>query len=121
MGLGLSMTYAALDQGQRLDWFNSGLIVGLFAAALILFASAAIRRYRQPNPFVNLPFLNARNIIILGLSIFFIRFSLLADLVMIPGFLANIQAVPADSNRSARWHGSQFLSLFCSLPGRDCR
>jgi DHA2 family multidrug resistance protein len=104
VGLGLSMTYAALDQGERLDWFNSGLIVGLFAAALILFASAAIRRYRQPNPFVNLPFLNARNIIILGLSIFFIRFSLLADFVMIPGFLANIQQYrPIQTGQALAW------------------
>jgi len=91
MGLGLSLTYAALDQGERLDWLNSGLIVGLFAAAILLFATTAVRRFLQPNPFVNLPFLNARNIVILGLGIFFIRFSLLASLVMIPGFLANIQ------------------------------
>jgi DHA2 family multidrug resistance protein len=98
------MTYAALDQGQRLDWFNSGLIVGLFAAAFLLFAAAAIRRYRQPNPFVNLPFLNARNIIILGLGIFFIRFSLLADLVVIPAFLANIQQYrPSQTGDSLAW------------------
>ena len=104
MGLGLSMTYAALDQGQRLDWFNSGLIVGLFAASFVLFSSAAVRRYRQPNPFVNLPFLNARNIIILGLGIFFIRFSLLANLVMIPGFLANIQQYrPVQTGHSLEW------------------
>jgi MFS transporter, DHA2 family, multidrug resistance protein len=104
VGLGLSFTYAALDQGQRLDWFNSGLIVGLFAAAFVLFISAAVRRYFQPNPFVNLPFLNARNIIILGLGIFFIRFSLLASLVMIPGFLANIQQYrPLQTGHALAW------------------
>ena len=103
-GLGLSMTYAALDQGERLDWLNSGLIVGLFAAAILLFAAATVRRYRQPNPFVNLPFLNARNIVIIGLGIFFIRFSLLATLVMIPGFLANIQQYrPIQTGHALAW------------------
>lgn len=104
VGLGLSLTYAALDQGQRLDWLNSGLIAGFFAAAFVLFAAAVVRRYRQPNPFVNLPFLNARNIIILGLGIFFIRFSLLANLVMIPAFLANIQQYrPIQTGHSLAW------------------
>lgn len=114
VGLGLGMTYAALDQGQRLDWFNSGLIAGLFAAAFVLFAAAAIRRYRQPNPFVNLPFLNARNIIILGLGIFFIRFSLLASLVMIPGFLANIQQYrPIQTGHALAWVAApQFILVW---------
>jgi DHA2 family multidrug resistance protein len=88
---GLSLIYGALDQGERLDWLNSGVVVGLFAAGLFLVSAAIVRRYRQPNPLVNLPLLNARNIVILGLGIFDIRFSLLASLFMIPGFLANIQ------------------------------
>jgi len=31
-GLALSLIYAALDQGNRLDWLNSGVIVGLLAS-----------------------------------------------------------------------------------------
>ena len=38
-GIGLALVYAALDQGNRLDWQNSGLIWALFlAAALLLIA-----------------------------------------------------------------------------------
>jgi MFS transporter, DHA2 family, multidrug resistance protein len=40
--VGLSLLYAALDQGERLDWLNSGVIVALVAAGLFL-ASAAQR------------------------------------------------------------------------------
>jgi MFS transporter, DHA2 family, multidrug resistance protein len=114
LGLGLSATYAALDQGERLDWLNSGLIVGLFAAAFFLFAAAAIRRYRQPNPFVNLPFLNARNTVILSLSIFLIRFSFLAPLVAIPGFLANIQQYrPIQTGHALAWVAApQFILVW---------
>jgi DHA2 family multidrug resistance protein len=91
MSLGLSLIYGALDQGERLDWLNSGVIVGLFSAGIFLILASVVRRYLQPNPLVNLPFLNARNIVIIGLGIFMIRFSLLASLLMIPAFLANIQ------------------------------
>ncbi|MGC4049742.1 MAG: MFS transporter [Paludibaculum sp.] len=91
MSLGLALIYATLDQGERLDWFASGTIAGLAAAGAFLVAVTLIRRMRQPNPLVNLPFLNARNIVILALGVFCVRFALLAPLVAIPGFLGNIR------------------------------
>src|SRR5271156_4238815 len=33
---GLSLVYGALDQGQRLDWWNSGVFVGMLAGGLSL-------------------------------------------------------------------------------------
>ena len=35
-GLGLALIYAGLDQGNRLDWLNSGLIWGLMLAGGVL-------------------------------------------------------------------------------------
>jgi DHA2 family multidrug resistance protein len=32
-GIGFGLIYAGLDQGNRLDWFNSGVITGLLLAA----------------------------------------------------------------------------------------
>ena len=89
--LGFSLLYAALDQGQRLDWLNSGVIVAMLAAGIFLLAAGLIRRILEPNPTLNLSFLNQRNIVILALSIFVFRFVHLATLVLIPGFLSNIQ------------------------------
>ncbi len=91
LSAGLSLIYGALDQGQRLDWWRSGIIVGMLAGGLSLLAASLVRRYFQPNPLVNLPFLNARNIVILGLGVFTIRFSMLAPVAGIPGFLGSIQ------------------------------
>jgi DHA2 family multidrug resistance protein len=90
MSAGLSLIYGALDQGQRLDWWRSGVFTGMLAAGVVLILAAALRRFLMPNPLVNLAFLNARNVAILGLGIFTIRFSLLGSLVVIPSFLANI-------------------------------
>jgi MFS transporter, DHA2 family, multidrug resistance protein len=101
---GLSLLYAALDQGERLDWFNSGTIVGLFATGILLVAIAGIQRLLQPNPTVNLSFLNKRNIIIIALSIFVFKFEHLATVVLVPGFLGNVQRYrPLETGHALAW------------------
>jgi DHA2 family multidrug resistance protein len=89
--LGLSLLYGALDQGERLDWLNSGVFVAMLAGGVFLLAATTARRILHPNPTVNLAFLNRRNTIVFSLSIFVFKFTHLAALVVIPGFLANIQ------------------------------
>ena len=89
--LGLSLLYGGLDQGERLYWLNSGVIVAMLAAGIFLLAAALVRRILQPNPTLNLSFLNRRNIIIFALSIFVFKFEHLATIVLVPGFLGNIQ------------------------------
>jgi len=89
--LSLALIYGALDQGQRLDWLNSSTIVGMFVSGLFLFGATIVSRMVQPNPIVNLKFLNTRNIFILATSIFAFKFLHLATIVLVPGFLGNIQ------------------------------
>jgi MFS transporter, DHA2 family, multidrug resistance protein len=89
--LGLALLYGALDQGERLYWLHSGVIVALFAAGMFLVIAAWVRRMLQPNPVLRLDFLQRRNIIILGLSIFMFKFAHLSTIVVIPGFLGNVQ------------------------------
>ncbi|HKF55829.1 MAG TPA: MFS transporter, partial [Blastocatellia bacterium] len=101
---GLSLLYAALDQGERLDWLNSGVIVALFAAGMFLVAAACVRRILQPNPTLALSFLNRPNIIILALSIFVFKFVQLSTIVLVPGFLGNIQHYrPNDIGKALAW------------------
>jgi DHA2 family multidrug resistance protein len=89
--LGAGLLYGALDQGEHLDWLNSGVIVAMLSAGLFLWAVAWVRRIRQPNPTLDLSFLNRRNIIILAGSIFVFKFVHLATIVLVPGFLGNVQ------------------------------
>jgi len=88
---GFALLYGALDQGERLYWFNSGTIVAMSAAGIFLVAASAIRHKILPNPAVSLKFLNRRNIIIFALSIFVFKFEHLATVVLVPSFLGNIQ------------------------------
>jgi DHA2 family multidrug resistance protein len=102
--LSLALLYGALDQGQRLDWLNSGTIVGMLVAGLFLLGATILRRIVQPNPIVNLKFLNTRNIIILATSIFVFKFMHLATMVLVPGFLANIQHYrPLETGHALAW------------------
>ena len=63
----------------------------MLAGGIFLLVAALVRRVLQPNPTLNLSFLNSRNIIILALSIFAFKFVHLATIVLVPGFLGNVQ------------------------------
>jgi MFS transporter, DHA2 family, multidrug resistance protein len=102
--LGLALLVGAFDQGERLFWLNSGVIVAMIAAGMFLLVVTCVRRRRLPNPLANLAFLNTRNIIILATSIFVFRFVLLIAYVLIPGFLANIQSYrPLEIGQTLAW------------------
>jgi len=102
--VGLSLTYAALDQGERLNWLQSGVIVAMLATAGFLIAAAIIRRWVSPNPLVNLPYLKYRNTLILGATLFSFRFVLLAIALLIPAFLGAIQGYrPLETGRVLAW------------------
>jgi MFS transporter, DHA2 family, multidrug resistance protein len=88
--VGLSLIYGALDQGERLYWLHSGVIVGMLSAGILLILGSLVRRLVQPLPVLDLKFLSTRNIIVTGLSIFVFKFAQLATLVLVPSFLENI-------------------------------
>jgi DHA2 family multidrug resistance protein len=102
--LSMALIYAALDQGERLDWLNSGVIVALLAGGAFLLIATVARRISQPNPTLVLSFLNRRNIFILSLSIFVFKFGHLATVVLVPSFLANLrQYRPLETGRALAW------------------
>jgi MFS transporter, DHA2 family, multidrug resistance protein len=86
--LGFASLFAALDQGQRLDWWRSGVFTTLFAAGAFLLLCSLVRRLRSPNPLVDLPYLGQWNTILLGILLFTFRFILLATILVIPQSLA---------------------------------
>ena len=89
--LGLSLIYGALDQGERLDWLHSGVIVGLLVTAVFLLAVTIIRRWLSPNPMVNPIFIVNRNTLILAATLFCFRFVLLAIALLLPAVLGITQ------------------------------
>jgi MFS transporter, DHA2 family, multidrug resistance protein len=85
---GFALLYAALDQGQRLDWWRSGLFNALFFGAVIFLLASLIKRLVRPNPLIDLPYLRQWNTILLGVNLGFFRFCLLATIILIPESLS---------------------------------
>jgi DHA2 family multidrug resistance protein len=85
---GFAMLFAVLDQGERLDWFHSGLITALFIGGSFFLLAGLVRRLRGPNPLVDLPYLRKWNTVLLGLTLIVFRFCLLATIILIPQSLA---------------------------------
>lgn len=95
LSAGLALTFAALQQGQRLDWFRSGVFNALFWSGSFFLLCALVRRLLGPNPLVALPFLLKWNTILLGCLLFWFRFTLCTTIILIPQSLA-IRGFEAD-------------------------
>ncbi len=90
LGTGVSMIYAGLDQGNRLDWLESGTVMALLLGGGVLFVAFLINEtvVRQPWAHVNVLF--SRNV---GLSLVVILLYTLTSLSnssLVPNFLAAV-------------------------------
>ncbi len=88
LSAGLALMFIALQQGQRLDWWRSGIYNGLFWSGAFLLLCALIRRMRGPNWLVALPYLWQWNTVLLGSLLFWVRFTLVLTIILIPQSLA---------------------------------
>jgi DHA2 family multidrug resistance protein len=109
--LGFALLFVALDQGQRLDWWHSGTIVGLTVSGLFLLAASVVRRLVAPNPLINLRFLLSRNTLLLGVVLILFRFAMLATVVVIPSYLGSVKGyLPLQTGPVLLWVGGpQFI------------
>ena len=88
LSAGLALMFAAIQQGERLDWWRSGVFNALFWSGALFTLCALIRRLRGPNPLVALPYLWQRNTVLLGSLLFWFRFTLTGTIILIPQSLA---------------------------------
>ncbi len=88
---GFSMLYAALDQGNRLDWLNSGLICGLLLGSSVLITAFILQGLFAEHSWINLRFLLQRNIALVMAIITLYRFITLSTSYLIPQYLTSIQ------------------------------
>jgi DHA2 family multidrug resistance protein len=88
---GFSMLYAALDQGNRLDWLNSGTIVGLLLGAGVLITAFIVQVFVAEHPWIMPRFLLQRNIALLMSILVLYRFIILSTSYVIPQYLTTVQ------------------------------
>jgi MFS transporter, DHA2 family, multidrug resistance protein len=114
-GAGLALIYAALDQGNRLDWLNSGLIVGLLIAGLLLTVGFFIHETRIPNPLINVKVAFADPIPAILALVAFLRLTILATAYLIPLYLGSVRGFRAlEVGQTLIWIAVPQL-LICAL------
>ena len=88
LGTAVSMIYAGLDQGNRLDWLNSGTVMALLLGGGVLFVLFLINEALVAQPWAHFNVLFSRNI---GLSLVVILLYTLTSLCnssLVPNFLS---------------------------------
>jgi len=91
-GLGLSLLYVGLDQGNRLDWTNNGLINGLLISGVVVTLAFVVRELWIPEPFLNLRFLKPGSFWLFLLLLAGLRFIILSTAYIIPNYLQSVQS-----------------------------
>jgi MFS transporter, DHA2 family, multidrug resistance protein len=90
-GLGFGLLYAGLDQGNRLDWINNGLVNGLLISGGILTTAFVIRELVARKPFLNLRVLVSEGMVPILLLLAGFRFIILSTAYIIPTYLQVVQ------------------------------
>jgi MFS transporter, DHA2 family, multidrug resistance protein len=108
---GLAMLLAACEQGERLDWWRSGVFNALFAGGAFFLLCALVRRLRGPNPLVALPYLLKWNTMLLGSLLFWFRFTLCTTIILVPQTLAIRGFEPDQIGPAIIWSAVPLLPL----------
>lgn len=90
LGCSMTMLYVGLDQGNRLDWFQSGTIIALLAGGSILAIGFLINETLVAHPWAHFSVIMSRNIGLGYAIIVCYALSSAGASIAIPGFLQNV-------------------------------
>jgi DHA2 family multidrug resistance protein len=114
-GSGLGLIYAALDQGNRLDWLNSGLVCGLLAAGALLLLAFFVHEATTPHPLLDLRVVFGAPIPSQFVLIAFLRLTILATSYLIPLYLGSVRGYrDLEVGSALLWIAAPQL-IFCPL------
>jgi DHA2 family multidrug resistance protein len=115
LGTGVSMLYAGLDQGNRLDWLESGTVAALLIGGGVLCVAFLINETIVRQPWAHVSVLFSRNV---GLSLVVILLYTLTSLSnssLVPNFLAVVgQLRPEQTGMLLVVYGA--LPMFVLVP-----
>jgi MFS transporter, DHA2 family, multidrug resistance protein len=94
-GAGFGLIYAGLDQGNRLDWFNSGVVTGLLLAGGLLVVAFLLHEARTEYPLIHLRVFIQPNIAVPALLISIYGFGGTATSFVLPEYMTRIQGLRA--------------------------
>jgi DHA2 family multidrug resistance protein len=109
LGAGVSMIYAGLDQGNRLDWLESGTVAALLIGGAVLCVLFLINETLVRRPWAHVSVLFSRNV---GLSLIVILLYTLTSLSnssLVPNFLGTVALLRPEQT-------GELLVIYGALP-----
>lgn len=100
--ISLTLIFAGLDEGNRLDWFESGEITALIAGGVVLFTFFIIWQYITKTPFAH-PRVLRRNVILPMTIGGFFGFLSMAGALAIPNFLGTVGGLKSEQSGGIMW------------------
>ena len=114
-GAGLALIYAALDQGNRLDWLNSGLVWGLLWAGVLLLLALLVHASRAERSILDLKVVFGSPKPSQFVLIAFLRLTILSTSYLIPLYLGSVRGYRSlEVGHTLLWIAAPQL-IFCPL------
>jgi len=115
LGTGVSMIYAGLDQGNRLDWLGSGTVAALLIGGGLLFAAFLVNEMIVRRPWAHVSVLFSRNVGLALVLILLYTLTGLSNSSLVPNFLATVGLLrPEQSGALLVEYGA--LPMFVLVP-----
>src|SRR6187402_184609 len=103
-GAGFTFIFIALDQGDRLDWFSSTLIVTLFALGVIFTGLFLLHESTLDAPSVDFRLLIRRNVFLLIVLVTATRFMVTSSNTLVANYLIQERGLrPEEVGNAALW------------------
>ena len=109
LGVSVSMIYAGLDQGNRLDWLGSGTVMALLVGGGLLFVAFLVNEslVRQPWAHVNVLFSRNAGLALVGILLY--TLTGLSNSSLVPNFLSVVDLMRPEQSGA-------LLFLYGALP-----
>jgi len=95
LGASVAMIYAGLDQGNRLDWLESGTVMALLLGGAVLFVGFVINETLVREPWAHVNVLFSRNVGLSLVVILLYTLTSLSNASLVPNFLSRRRPVAA--------------------------
>src|ERR1700675_1821419 len=115
LGTSVAMIYAGLDQGNRLDWLESGTVMALLLGGGVLFVLFLINEVLVPQPWAHVNVLFSRNVGLALIVILLYTLTSLSNSSLVPNFLSVVgQLRPEQTGVLLLTYGA--LPMFVLVP-----
>jgi len=101
---GFTLVFIALDQGDRLDWFSSTLVVTLLALGVVALGLFLLHESTLDTPSLDFALLVRRNVIVLIVLVLVTRFLVTASNSLVANYLIQVRGLrPLEVGNALLW------------------